>query len=172
VIGTAGHSLEPYRVRRYFLTLSTFAGLVPWASHWWCRLRWVDEADERHEADAERKDGDYETGQFPTKKAARAAGLRLAKKLSKDVSFYLVTEGDWAECSPQPCLTAPGNLKARLNKLWRSFDKLDGYACPRPVLPAVTAIDNAWNALMTAVAIGPASQEARPTRSRAARRGR
>lgn len=136
-----------YHLQRYHLTLSSFAGIVFNASHWWCRIRWTDEAGEDHEADAERGRGDERTARFDTQAAARSAGLRVVRKLAGD-SHYVVTEGSNAVIDPQPTLSAPGNLKQRLNKLYRSFEKLNGWGCPPEVEPAVQAICDSWSSLI------------------------
>jgi hypothetical protein len=136
-----------YQITRYHLTLSSFAGVVPLASHWWCRLRWVNDAGENQEADAEHGRGDERTGRFDTQAAARTAGLRLARKLA-DGGYYIVTEGSWAVIDPQPTLSAPGNLKERLNALHRRFEKLDGWEAPKEKWPAVQIVCDNWTALI------------------------
>lgn len=134
-------------LRRYHLSLSSFAGIVPLASHWWCRLRWTDEDGEDQEADAEHGRGDERSGRFETEAAARAAGLRLARRLA-DGSHYVVTEGSNAVIDPQPTLSAPGNLKQRLNTLWRRFEELNGWDGPRAGWPAVQAVADSWSSLI------------------------
>lgn len=132
-----------YALRRYHLTLTTYAGIVPLASHWRCRLRWTTD-DNDHEADAERGRGDNRTMRFDTEAAARRAGLRLARKLSAG-GYYIVTEGSHCVLDPQPVLSAPGNLKQRLNAIYRAFDKLGRWDVPRSVWPAVTAVCDTWS---------------------------
>lgn len=131
--------------QRYRLTLSSFAGIVFDASHWWCRIRWTDDAGD-HEVDAEHGRGDEVTNRFMTKTSARAAGLRLVRKMDK--GFYIVTEGSAAIIDPQETLSAPGNLKQRLNDLWRAFEKLDGWGAPKSEWPAVQIICDGWSQLI------------------------
>ena len=135
-----------YNLRRYHLTLSSFAGVVFSASHWWCRIRWTDDDGKGQEMDAERGRGDERTGRFDTQAAARSAGLRLVRKIAE--GYYVVTEGSAAVIDPQPVLSAPGNLKQRLNTLYRKFDKLDGWESPKSVWPSVQAVCNSWSSLI------------------------
>ncbi len=140
---------DPYRLRRYHLSLTSFAGIVFNASHWWCRLYWTDEDGEDHEADAEHGRGDDREMRFADKASARAAGLRLARRLAeKDgVRYYVVTEGHHAVIDPQRCLSAPGNLKTRLNQLWRAFEK-KGWDVPKAEYPKVQAVCDDWTRLI------------------------
>lgn len=143
--------MSRYHLTRFHLGLSTFGGLVPFASHWWCRLRWEDENGGRHEADAEHGRGDDRTGRFNTEKAARAAGLRLAKKLANDLpgsTYYVVTEGTYGHIDPGECLAAPGNLRERLNKLWRAYEKMNGWEAPKDQWPKLQKICDRWNELV------------------------
>ncbi len=134
-------------LRRYHLTLSSFAGIVFGASHWWCRIRWTDESGEDQEADAEHGRGDERTNRFDTKVAARSAGLRLVRKLAAG-TYYVVTEGSNAIIDPLPTLSAPGNLKQRLNTLFRKFEKLNGWEAPRSTWPDVQAVCDSWSSLI------------------------
>lgn len=133
--------------RRYRLSLSSFAGIVSTASHWWCRLHWLDDEGEWQEADAERGRGAEKTGRFDTKAQARAAGLRLARRLA-DGSPYIVTEGSDAVVDPQETLSAPGNLKQRLNDLWREFEAMRGWSAPRAEWPELQKICDSWSRLV------------------------
>lgn len=135
-----------YNLRRYHLSLSSFAGIVFSASHWWCRVRWTDDSGRDHEADAECGRGDQRTGRFATKAAARSAGLRLIRRIAD--GYYVVTEGSDAVIDPQPVLSAPGNLKQRLNTLCRKFEKLDGWEAPKSTWPAVQAVCDTWSKLI------------------------
>lgn len=139
---------DNYKLIRYHLSLSSFAGIVFNASHWWCRIRWTtDDGREYQEADAEHGREDERTARFTTKAAARAAGLRLARKLAAG-GYYIVTEGSYAVIDPQETLSAPGNLKQRLNVLWRQFEKLDGWEAPRDRWPEVQVICDNWSSLI------------------------
>jgi hypothetical protein len=132
--------------RRYHLSLSSFAGIVFNASHWWCRIRWTDDAGEYQERDAEHGRGDDRTNRFMTKASARAAGLRLVRKI--EPGLYIVTEGSDAIVDPQECLSAPGNLKQRLNTLWRAFEELNGWGASKAAWPAVQIICDSWSQLV------------------------
>jgi hypothetical protein len=138
--------VKKYNLRRYHLSLSSFAGIVFNASHWWCRIRWTDDEGHDQEADAERGRGGERTGRFDTKVAARAAGLRLIRKIAD--GYYVVTEGSSGVIDPQEVLSAPGNLKSRLNALWRKFEKLDGWEAPKEAWPEVQAICDNWSKLI------------------------
>lgn len=141
-----------YKLRRYYLSLSTFGGIVPWASHWWCRIYWEDDAGKDHEANAEHGRGVSRTGSFDTIAAARSAGLRLIRKLADkdwpDATYRIVTRGNPAVIDPQETLSAPGNLKPRLNKLWREFEKLNGWEAPKEKWPEVQKVCDNWSALL------------------------
>jgi hypothetical protein len=132
---------------RYRLSLSSFAGIVAGASHWWCRVRWLNEAGDYDEADAEHGRGFMRSGRFDTKSAARSSGVRLARKLA-DGRYYVVTEGSECVIDPQRCLSAPGNLKRRLNELWTRFEKLDGWDAPESRQKDVQAICDSWSSLI------------------------
>lgn len=137
-------------LRRYRLTLSSFAGIVFNASHWWCRIRWVDDEGKDQEADAEHGRDTLTTcrsSRFETKAAARAAGLRLVRKIA-DGEFYVVTEGSHCVIDPQETLSAPGNLKQRLNSIWKEFEKLDGWECSKDQESAVQKICDNWSRLI------------------------
>ncbi len=135
--------------RRYHLSLSTFAGIAPGASHWWCRVRWEDEAGKDHEASAERGRGAARSERFDTRAAAAAAGLRMVRRLAAAGGHrYIVTEGTWGIADPRRCLSAPGNLKSRLNLLWRRFEALDGWDGPKAGWPAVQAVCDSWSSLV------------------------
>jgi len=140
---TASRYLCP---RRYRLTLSSFAGIVFNASHWWCRIRWTDDDGVDQEADVEHGRGDERTGRFMTRSSARAAGLRLVRRLSDGP--YIVTEGSNAVIDPQEVLSAPGNLKQRLNTLWREFESMDGWDGPKSEWPAVQTVCDSWARLV------------------------
>lgn len=154
-----GHSKKPvplpkggYRLQRYNLSLSSFAGLVATASHWWCRVHWTTEDGEDHEADAQCMDQEYKgerTGRFNTKARARAAGIRLAHRLAErdGHTYHVIVEGH-AHMDPMPCLSAPGNLRKRLNDLWRRYEKLDGWEAPRDRWPEVQEVCDRWDALI------------------------
>jgi hypothetical protein len=153
---------DPYKLRRYHLTLSSFAGIVFSASHWWCRIRWVDDEGEDQEMDAEHGRGDSRTGRFETQAAARSAGLRLVRKIAS--GFYVVTEGSNAIIDPQPVLSAPGNLKRRLNLLYRKFEDLDGWDAPKARWPEVQKVCDSWSRMVDGVG-------QRVARAKAARHG-
>lgn len=150
--------MKTYHLRRYRLSLSSFQGIVFLASHWYCRIHWIDEEGNDQEADAECGRGDAKTNRFDTKKAARAAGLRLvrriadkeARRTSSWLGYYVVTEGSYAVLDPQEVLSAPGNLKTRLNILWRGFEKFDGWNARKEVWPAVQLLCDTWSALIGA----------------------
>jgi hypothetical protein len=137
------------RLQRYYLSLSSYAGIVFNASHWWCRIRWTDENGEDHEADAEHGRGNERSMRFASKSAARAAGLRLVRKLAEG-TYYVVTEGSHAAIDPQETLIAPGNLKQRLNTLWKQFEALNGWDGPRSEWPAVQKVCDRWSSLIGA----------------------
>lgn len=140
--------MSRYNLIRFHLSLSSFAGIVFGASHWWCKLRWVDDVRGDLEADAERGRGwRNKQSRFDTKAAARAAGLRLAKRLA-DGRYYVVTEGSWACVDPQPVLSAPGNLKERANALLKKFEELGCWDGPKSDYPKVTALCDRWSQLV------------------------
>lgn len=131
--------MKNYELTRFRLTLSTFAGIVTHASHWWCRIRWLDNNGVRQEAEPEHG-RDYErTARFDSVAAARAAGLRLIRQIGKrdNIHYRVVTEG-----------SAPGNLKVRANKLWREFEALDGWEAARDRWPEVEGICDQWDLLV------------------------
>lgn len=144
--------MSQYHITRVHLSLSTFSGIVPCASHFWCRLKWKNEKGEYCEADAEHGRGDDRTARFDTEKAARAAGLRLVRKLSEknwpDMQYCVVTEGTYGHLDPGRCLSAPGNLKERLNKLWRQYEDMDGWNAPKDQWPKLQKICDRWNELV------------------------
>lgn len=133
--------------KRYWLTLSTFAGFVPGARHWWCRVHWLNNDGRIESLDAEHGRGDGRTGRFDAEAAARSAGLRLARTLANG-GYYTVTEGDPGVVDPQRTLSAPGNLKARLNSLWRAFEKLDGWRAPKSKWVETQKICDSWSHLI------------------------
>lgn len=135
-----------YNLHRYRLSLSSFSGIVAGASHWWCRIRWVDAAGDDHEADAEHGRGSERSSRFDTKAAARAAGLRLVRRIAD--GYYVVTEGSDAVIDPQRALSAPGNLKERLNALWRKFEAMNGWDAPRNSWPDVQKVCDSWSRLI------------------------
>lgn len=139
-----------YKLRRYYLSLSSFEGIVFGASHWFCRIRWTSDAGEDHEADAECGRGDDRSSRFNTKAAARAAGVRLVKRFAKhdDVVHFVITEGSHCIIDPQRVLVAPGNLTSRLNKLWERFEKLDGWGCAPVMESTVQKICDSWTSLI------------------------
>ena len=138
--------MKAYDLRRYHLSLSSFGGIVPGASHWWCRIRWVDDAGADQERDAEHGRGDDRTSRFDTKTLARSAGLRLVRSIAE--GYYVVTEGSHCVIDPQPVLSAPGNLQMRLNNLQRAFEKLNGWGCAKIDEPKVQAICDSWESLI------------------------
>lgn len=138
--------MSRYNLIRFHLSLSSFAGIVFGASHYWCKLRWVDEHGEEHEADAEHGRGDAKEMRFATEQAARSAGLRLAKRLAAG-SYYVVTEGTHNHLDPGPTRSAPGNLKERLNKLYRDFEALDGWNAPKEKHAELERISDRWTLL-------------------------
>lgn len=137
---------DTYKLTRYHLSLTTFAGIVIGAKHWWCRLTWRDVAGKYQEADAEHGPDDDRRRSFDTRTSARRAGLKLAHQIAD--GYYLVTEGSSAVIDPQLTLYAPGNLKARLNKLYNSFEKLDGWEAPKDQWPEIQKICDSWESLI------------------------
>lgn len=138
---------RPYKCTRFHLSLSSFEGIVFGASHWFCRLHWENEKGEDQEADAEWGKEDERSGRFLTEAKARAAGLRLAKKLA-DGTYYIVTEGSNAYIDPQPVLSAPGNLKQRLNTIQAEFEAFDGWNAQKTDWPKLEEITKRWQTLM------------------------
>lgn len=67
--------------------------------------------------------------------------------LSTFAGTVLVIEGSNAIVDPQECLRAPGNLKKRLNILWRDFETLNGWDAPKDMWPQLQAICDAWEHL-------------------------
>lgn len=133
-----------YELARYHLTLSTWEGIAPGASHWYCT---VVRYDQRHEADlreirVERGRGDARTLRFDTRAQAVAAGLRKVRQIAE--GYYLVIDGRSSCLDPQRCLRAPGNLRGRLNRLWRRFEALDGWEAPKERWPEVDKIARSW----------------------------
>lgn len=136
------------------MSLSTWAGISPGARHYYCRLVWYSE-HQRNEINAECGRGDRRTMRFDDEKSARAAGLRLARKLGGDGEghgYYLVTLGSCSVLDPQEVLSAPGNLRARLNKLWRRYEKLYGTGSDARAedWPALDEITDEWNRIVKA----------------------
>lgn len=134
-------------MRRYFLSLSTFAGVVFYAKHWHCRISWENEKGSYIEEDAERGAEDERTGRFNSKPAARRAGLALAKQLSNGAP-YIVLEGNHAYIDPQEMLVGPEEIKGQLNVLWKAYDKLKGWDAPKSQWPEVQKICDQWTKLL------------------------
>lgn len=147
----AGEKPERYKLVRYRISLSSWVGIAFNASHWYCRVRWLDAAGRDYlEADAERGRGDDKTMRFDDEASARASGLRLAHRLAEkhEHSWYVVTEGSHCTIDPQKTLSAPGNLKQRLNTLWRAYEKMDGWSAPKSQWPALQKICDRWCVLI------------------------
>lgn len=155
-----------YQVRVYRLSLSTWEGISPGAHHWYCKLHWkVLEQTARsskityHEADAERPTTDEPDGmtmRFDDKRSARAAGLRLARKLGGDgegSGYYMVTECSAGNAGCCETLVAPGNLRARLNRLWRKFEELYGPGTS-PADEGCWEVEEEWCRLVAAAEAG------------------
>ena len=146
-------------MRRFRLSLSTFGGIVPGASHWWCRIAWREGRDYREE-NAERvirgsrnvEQGGQRTQRFDTIALAQSAGLRLARKLAAG-SEYVVTKGPASHLDPQEILVGPPAFRREGNKIWRDFEKLDGWSAPKHLEPKVEALQQRWDALLEKHAI-------------------
>ena len=136
-----------HQITRVRLTLTSWEGLSPFASHWYCRIRWTDSRGEDHELDAEHRRGVHRTKAFDKKVDARAAGVALAKRACR-ARWKVVTEGSGAVIDPQECLFAPGNLRSRLNRLWREFEELGGWDEPKVFWPRLEEICDSWSRLI------------------------
>lgn len=126
--------------QRFHLTLSTYGGLVPGAYHTFARVRYSDDGA-RVEVDLGRN-----YGRFEREAGALQAARRWFAREAPEGS--LLTIGEPAVVDPQRVLCGPTELKARANRLWRSFERLDGWGAPRAVWPAVQAVTDAWSAVL------------------------
>jgi hypothetical protein len=137
-------------VKRFWLTLSTYADIVFNAKHWFCRIRWIDEQGKTREEDAECMRNGGESMRFDTKKAALSAGLLLAKKNASG-GPYFITKGSNCVIDPQEVLSAPGDQAGPLNALWSRFEELGGWDSERDRWPEVQAICDEWTAMIAKV---------------------
>lgn len=125
---------------RYYLTISSFQGLVGWASHWYGRLR--NNVDENFEEDI-RVNG---TTRLNSKSDVRMNGKKWFKEHAKKGDVLIC--GNYAFVSPQELLCGPPDLVEKANKLWLKYEKMEAdcdYSSEE-----LNAVDNEWNALMDA----------------------
>jgi hypothetical protein len=118
-------------MRRYYLTLSTFAGIVPGAYHICGRIRGPGITGG---IDLECRATDEwggKTIRFPTEalciRAARTWFKRNAPKGNYADPKAIMTIGSHCDLDPQRVLCGPGELKRKANALWRQFEAGGGW---------------------------------------------
>jgi hypothetical protein len=116
-------------MRRFYLTTTSYAGIVPGAYHVHGRIRAMDTAEDvKLEVDLERiedpKTG-YKTIRFETTKALLAAARRWFKANAKPGD--VMTIGSHCIIDPQRVLCGPPELKKKANAIWREFERGGGW---------------------------------------------
>ena len=131
--------------RRYWLSLRTWAGLVPMASHWMPRIVWTENGEER---DVDIRPKRSKEHAFTKRASAVTAVL---KWFDENTSWgCILTVGSRSTLDPQEILAGPARVKREANALWKKFEKYDGWNAPRPQWPEVQKICDAWEAALKA----------------------
>lgn len=132
----AGHkTLEEakrYRRKIYFLSVSTFKGMVPWAIHWSGRIMWNTSDSFRN---WQSKDFNYvnpdaeELRRFTDHSSVvrAAVGWFLKNRRRGDVLVY----GNFASCGPHLVLVASRNKKKIANQLYEEAKKVGFWEVPK-----------------------------------------
>lgn len=130
---------------RYWLTVSSFAGVVFGATHSYGRIRFYPQGEEgkTQEVDV----GPGYAYRYNTEASLRRAALRWFDKNAPDLS--VMTLGDIGVVDPQQIIRAkPRDVLAAANDLWRKFEKLNGWGAPRDQHPRVQVLCDEWEALL------------------------
>jgi hypothetical protein len=131
------------KLRRYYLTISTYAGIVPGAFHVCGRIRTAG----RHEIDLECRDPEGgKTIRFRKKDTLLAAARRWFKQNAERSA--VMTIGSHCVLDPQQILCGRESIKAAANKLWRQFESYNGWSCTKEEEPAVKLICDAWDKII------------------------
>lgn len=131
--------------RRYWLSLRTWAGLVPMACHWMPRVVWTENGQEQ-EVD------------IRPKKSKEHAYTRRADAVKAVLKWFaenatpgsILTVGSRSTLDPQEVLAGPARVMREANALWKKFEKYDGWNAPKDQWPEVQKISDAWEAALKA----------------------
>lgn len=123
-------------MKAYYLTISSYSGIVAGAYHLHARVRWTDRAQRYNigEADIERwywyeaaggTKVRMQTGAFENRVSLmRAARKWFENKVGNDPA--LLVEGSISHIDPKHVLLGPRECKIQLNRLWREYERLGG----------------------------------------------
>lgn len=149
-----------------YLKILSFADsvAVPWAEHYYgtivfdnnCKVSVMYKLD-RTEAEKMNKEeimlpsvAAYKPGEmtsrFDDKKRLIAEAIKLFESNSK--GFDILIAGNSAIIDPQEILVGPHRLKTEANKLYDSFEKLNGWECEKDQETMVQEICDEWTRIM------------------------
>ena len=119
----------------YFISIATYIGFVPWASHWWADVR---DNDGEHVYDNLSK-------QYKTEKEAVGDAIDWFVRERKKGDVLI--KGLYASCDPSEVLRGPKKFKEAANALWRKAEKMGRWEGDER---GMAAICRKWDALMKA----------------------
>lgn len=129
-------------MNRYYLTLSTWAELVPFASHYYGRITYKE--------DGVRKEVDVGEGgkslRYANKKNLMRAAKRWFQKNTDAGSF--MTLGSSSMLDPQKIIAGPEELTKTANRIWQDFEKLNGWDAPKDKWHEVQNLCNQWDQVL------------------------
>ena len=104
---------------RWYLSINTWKESVVGAKHYYGRFRAGSSTDE------EDIEGSTFTREGMIKKAK--AVWKKMKKTGRVTDIDFLTLGDYCSCDPQQILIGPKELKIIGNKIWKEFERLEGW---------------------------------------------
>jgi hypothetical protein len=131
--------------QRYYLTVSTFEGIVPGARHYYGRIRWTEGLSDRKEHDVG-SEGTYGSIRYLKKDYLLKAARRWFRKVA--VKGAIMTIGSDSVIDPQQVVEAEASFKRQANYIWRQFEKLQGWDAPKEKWPEVQKLCDEWSALV------------------------
>jgi hypothetical protein len=106
---------------RYYLTISSYAGLVPGAKHYYGRIRWRDKLPKAKEPRCETLEENLGWGGFKSKKSLIKAALQWFKKNAGPEDVLVL--GGMADICAFPVLAGPKELIARAHETVLAWEK-------------------------------------------------
>lgn len=137
--------IKPAGPGRYWLSVSSYRGIAPGATHWYGRVSYYagGKIQEWSVGDNVRT---YNT-QFGSVATLRRAAVAWFKR-NAVTGGSLLTVGSMATLDPQEMLAGPKRLLTECNALWRRFEKLNGWDAPKEKHDKVQQLCDAWELII------------------------
>lgn len=110
----------------YYLSISSYAGIVPGACHFHGRIR-SNEMEHAHDLETTElyRGKKILTGRFNSQRTLIDAAKRWLKENAAHNAILIL--GSHANCDPQRVLVGSRTLRKAANAIWRTYEKLGGW---------------------------------------------